>query len=251
MAVEGAGEECRLPGRGREEVHQLGLAAERRDGPAVRHRLAERRQVGRHAGDRLVAAEPVAEARDHLVEDQDGAVLRRELAEPLEEPGLREDRADVVRDRLEDDRGDVAAARRARATASASLNGQTIVAVDDLRQHPARERILRADAIGGRDHVHRDGVVPAVVAALELDHVAAARRRRARRGGHGTSPRCPCTVSRTFSSDGTLRDEALGELDLDPGHADAHQVERAPRAATAASTSGSLWPRSGGPNAAW
>ena len=108
VAVEGAGEERGLPGRRREEIHQLGLAAERRDGPAVRHRLAERRQVGRHAGDGLVAAEPVAEARDHLVEDEHGAVLRRELAQPLEEPGLRQHRADVVRDRLEDDRGDVA-----------------------------------------------------------------------------------------------------------------------------------------------
>ena len=107
MAVEGAGEERGLPGRRREEVHQLGLAAERRDGPAVRHRLAERRQVGRHAGDGLVAAEPVAEAGDHLVEDEHRAVLRRELAQPLEEAGLREHGADVVRDRLEDDRGDV------------------------------------------------------------------------------------------------------------------------------------------------
>ena len=175
MAVERAGEERGLPGRGREEVHQLGLAAERRDGPAVRHRLAERRQVGRHAGDRLVAAEPVAEARDHLVEDEHGAVLRRELAQPLQEAGLRQHGADVVGDQLEDDRGDVVLVERA-----LDLVGVVEAAddrrVDHLGQHPPRERILRAHALGGRDHVHRDRVVPAVVAALELDHVAAAGR---------------------------------------------------------------------------
>ena len=42
-----------------------------------------------------------------------GAVLRRELAQPLEEPRLRQHRADVVRDRLEDDRGDVVLGERA------------------------------------------------------------------------------------------------------------------------------------------
>ena len=113
VAVEGAGEEGRLAWGGREQVHQLRLAAERRDRPAVRHRLPERRQVGRDPGDRLVAAEAVAEAGDHLVEDEDRAVLGRELAQPLEEAGLRQDRADVVGDRLEDDRGDVVLGERA------------------------------------------------------------------------------------------------------------------------------------------
>ena len=178
MAVERAGEEGGPARRGREEIHQLGLAAERRDGPAVRHRLAERRQVGRHPGDGLVAAEPVAEARDHLVEDEHGAVLGRELAQPLEEAGLRQHGADVVRDRLEDDRGDVpSCSSSARSTASASLNGQTIVASITSGRIPAGERVLRANALRRRDHVHRDRVVPAVVAALELDHVAAAGRR--------------------------------------------------------------------------
>ena len=125
----------------------------------------------------LVAAEPVAEAGDHLVEDEDGAVLRGELAQPLEEPGLRQHRADVVRDRLEDDRGDVAvvlverALDRVGVVERAHDRGR-----DDLGEHAAGERVLGADALGGRDHVHRDRVVPAVVAALELDHVAAAGR---------------------------------------------------------------------------
>ena len=46
--------------------------------------------------------------------------------------------------------------------------------VENLGEDPLRERVLAADALRGGDHVHRDRVVPAVVAALELDHVAAA-----------------------------------------------------------------------------
>ena len=48
--------------------------------------------------------------------------------------------------------------------------------VDDLGEDPLRERVLLADVLGQRDHVHRDRVVPAVVAALELDDVPAAGR---------------------------------------------------------------------------
>ena len=221
MPVERAGEEGRLPRCRREEVHQLRLAAERRDGPAVGHRLAERGQVGRDAGDRLVAAEPVAEARDHLVEDEHGPVLRRELAQPLEKAGLRQDGADVVRDRLEDDRGDVVVGQRALDVVG------VVEPADDRRlehfaQDPLRERVLAADALRGRDHVHRHRVVPAVVAALELDHVAAS----------GDGAREPERVEGRFASRrgqqhllerGDDVDEPLCELDLDRGDADAHQ----------------------------
>ena len=54
---------------------------------AVGDRLAEGRQVGPHAANRLVAAQRVAEAGLHLVEDQHHAVAVAELAQAL--PGSR------------------------------------------------------------------------------------------------------------------------------------------------------------------
>ena len=135
MSVERAREEGRLARGGGEQVHQVGLAAERGDRPAVRHRLPERGQVGRDAGDRLVAAETVPEARDHLVEDEHGAVLRRQLAQPLEEAGLGQDGADVVRDRLEDDRGDVVVGQ-ARSTVVGVVEAADDRRVQDLGEDP-------------------------------------------------------------------------------------------------------------------
>ena len=61
--------------------------------------------------------------------------------------------------------------------------------VEHLGQDPLRERVLRAHPLRQRDHVHRDRVVPAVVAALELDDVAPAGRGARERGARGTSPR--------------------------------------------------------------
>ena len=116
-------------------------------------------------------------------------MLRRQLAQALEEAGLREHRADVVRDRLEDDRGDVVLGERA-----LDLVGVVELAddrrVDDLGEDALRQRILLPDALGRRDHVHRDRVVPAVVAALELDQVPAAGGRARDADARGRSPRC-------------------------------------------------------------
>ena len=213
MAVEGPGEERGPAGRRREELHQLRLPGERRHGPAVAHRLAHRGQVGRHAADRLVAAERVPPAGDHLVEDQHGPVLGRELAQPLEEAGLRQQRADVVRDRLEDDRGDVVLGQRA-----LDLVGVVELAddrrLDDLGDRALRERIAAADVLGQRDHVHRDRVVPAVVAALELDQVAPAG------GGARDTHRVEGRLAPGLGEQHALGrgDEVadpLGELDLD------------------------------------
>ncbi len=136
----------------------------------------------------------------------------------------------------------------ARSTSSASLNAADDRRVQHLGQDPLRERVLAADALGGRDHVHRHRVVPAVVAALELDHVAAA-------GGRAREPErvegrlAPGRRQQHLLERGDDVDEPLGELDLDRRDADAHQART--RSPTAASTSGSLWPRSGGPKAEW
>ncbi len=67
-----ARERRRDPGPPR-RVHQGCLPHHRRERIAVRHRLAERRQVGRDAAHFLIAARRETKARLHLVEDQRGA----------------------------------------------------------------------------------------------------------------------------------------------------------------------------------
>ena len=69
------------------------------------------------------AAVAEAEAGDHLVEDEERAVLPRELAQALQEAGRRRHDAHVPGDRLDDDGGDLVrgARRRAGGTASMSL----------------------------------------------------------------------------------------------------------------------------------
>jgi hypothetical protein len=129
-----------------------------------------------------------------------------------------------VRDRLEDDRGHFVVGERA-----LDLVGVVEPAddrrVEDLGEDPLRERVLAADALGGRDHVHRDRVVPAVVAALELDHVAAAGDR-AREPERVEGRLAPGRRQQDLLERGHHVDEPLGELDLDRGDADAHQAGR-------------------------
>ena len=227
MAVERAGEEGGPARRGREHVHQLRRAPERGDRPAVPHRLAERRQVRRHACDRLVATQRMTEARDHLVEDEDGSVPRRELAQPLEEPLLGQHRTDVVRDRLEDDGRDVVVGQRA-----LDVVGVVEAADDrrlgDLGEDTLRKRVAAPDVLRQRDDVHRDRVVPAVVAALELDHVAAARRR-ARDADRVEGRLAPCLGEEHALDRRDELAEPLRKLDLDRRHADTHQPDGARR----------------------
>ena len=116
----------------------------------------------------------------------------------------------------------------ARSTAAASLNAHDDRRVGDLGEDAAREQVLRPDLLRRRDDVHRDRVVPAVVAALELEDVAPAgdRARQAQR----VEGRLAAGRGQEHLLEGRDDvDEALGELDLDRGHADAHQVDRPPR----------------------
>ena len=114
----------------------------------------------------------------------------------------------------------------ARSTAAASLNGQTIVASSTSGRIPCESGSLRADTLGGRDHVHRDRVVPAVVAALELDHVPAPGDR-AREPERVEGRLAPGRGQQHLLERGHDVDEPLGELDLDRRDADAHQPGRA------------------------
>ena len=68
-----------------EAVDQVTAAGKCSDRVAVGHRFAEHREVGHHAGDRLVAAEVMPERGLPLVEHEDRPVPRRELTHLLEE----------------------------------------------------------------------------------------------------------------------------------------------------------------------
>jgi hypothetical protein len=70
IAVAGAGEPDVPAVRGAEALHVPSAARDRGNRKSVAKCLAERGEVGSDARDRLVAAEVVPEARDHLVEDQ-------------------------------------------------------------------------------------------------------------------------------------------------------------------------------------
>src|SRR5713226_4924649 len=90
-----------------EDVHDLGFAAEARQLEAAARDLAERRHIGPDVVVLLGAAIREAEAREHLVEDQDDALLARELAEALEVVRLRRDHAGTAEDGLDDQRADL------------------------------------------------------------------------------------------------------------------------------------------------
>ena len=81
----------------------VALTADGGDRKTVGHRFAHRRQVRRHAAHCLVPADVVAEAGDHLVEDQDNALAVAHRAQTLQKSLLRHQAADVVRNRLQDD----------------------------------------------------------------------------------------------------------------------------------------------------
>ena len=113
----------------------------------------------------------------------------------------------------------------ARSTSSASLNRQTIVASRTSGRIPCESGSLPPTRLGRRDHVHRHRVVPAVVAALELDHVAAAGDR-AREPERVEGRLAPGRRQQHLLERGHDVDEPLGELDLDRRDADAHQPGR-------------------------
>ena len=92
----------------RDKVHQVGSAPVGADGQAAADDLAENREVRADAVQLLCSARCDAEAGDDLVEDQQRARLRGQLAEPRKESGGRRDHAHVGGHRLHDHCGDIA-----------------------------------------------------------------------------------------------------------------------------------------------
>ena len=98
--------------------------------------LARVVKSGSHAQLLLIAAQPVAEAGDDLVEDQHDALLVANAPQRPREFVRRQDAADIVRDGLEDDSGDFLAPRRDQLRKRlAVVEGQHQRVLDGFRQH--------------------------------------------------------------------------------------------------------------------
>ena len=144
------------------------------------NRLGEANHVGRDAVVFRGAAPTEFRAGLHFVEDQERAVLRRNLAQALQEAGLRHAQADVHQDRLENNRRDLPGI-----FLEAALDGAEVIEgcnrhVRDRRLGHAqstwnRDRILDVAEVGlVRLHADQGRVVQAVIAAFELEDLVAA-----------------------------------------------------------------------------
>ena len=194
----------------------------------------------------LRAAARDAEARDHLVEDEQRAGRVAERAQRLEEARLggttpmfpatgstmiaaslavlgdgRGDRVDVVV--RHDDR-----VVRATPPARRALAGMPSVATPE----PALDE-------------QRVGV--AVVAAGELEDPVARRERRGQGAPRSSRPRCPDETSRTFSIDGQRGGDLARPARPRASVGAPNVVPRARPRATASIVAGSAWPRISGP----
>src|SRR2546427_12892041 len=97
-----------LPAAARlEDVHDLGLAPETRQLEPAARDLAERRHVRTDVVVLLCASVSKAEASEDLVENQDDALLPRELSQAPEVVGLRCNDAGAAEHRLDDQRADL------------------------------------------------------------------------------------------------------------------------------------------------
>ena len=152
----------------RDHLHDLPASAVCADRHARADDLAERGQIRRHAEVSLCAVGREAESGDDLVENQHRAVPVAEIPQSLQEAVRRKHRAHVRTDRLDDNRGDVAAALvkpRADAVQIVVLRRQRVLRV--VRRYA--ERIRHARRHDTRAGAHEQSVGVAVIAAVELD----------------------------------------------------------------------------------
>ena len=185
-----------------------------------------------------------AEAGDDLVEDEQRAVLRGELAQQLEEAGLGRDEAHVGRIGLGEQRGELVLAPSRRARGVASFQGTITVPRVAASGTPGEEGM---PCVARPEPASREQAVDvAVVGAGELHQRLAA-------GGRAGEP---------DRAHGRLGARGRHAQHVDRGHALARRARRArprrpsarrsvvPRAAassTASTTAGCAWPWISGP----
>ena len=158
-----------------DDLHEVGATAECAYREAVAERLRHDRDIGHDAEEFLGTAGSDAEARDHLVEDQDGADLRRERTCEFEVAGPRRDHAGVARKRLHDHPREAVAGIRHDLTQCVR-----VIPLDDHHVRQRRRRLARSlgQRRGEMRRPRQDRVQqPAVVVAGELDHERPARGR--------------------------------------------------------------------------
>jgi len=185
--------------------------------------IGKRREVRHHAGHGLIAPDVVPEAGDHLVEDQQRAGAVAEVAQAGEEARLGEQSRRVVRDRLDQDRGDLAVVALERHADVLEV----VEAADDRRvdrglEHPLGVRVTRPDARGSAERVPEDVVVEAVVTALELDDLLASRDTAGEADGVERGLRAAVAHDDLLRG-GHVPDDRLGQRDLGLRHTDAEQ----------------------------
>ena len=101
---------CLIDGAERGEmIHDLGAASECPDGEASSDDLSQGGEVGSNSVNFLSASGGKAESGHDLVEDEQGAMLATELLDRLQIAWLRQVKACIGRDGLEDDAGDFGA----------------------------------------------------------------------------------------------------------------------------------------------
>ena len=158
----------------RDHLHDLPASAVCADRHARADDLAERGQIRRHAEVSLCAVGREAESGDDLVENQHRAVPVAEIPQSLQEAVRRKHRAHVRTDRLDDNRGDLAAALvkpRADAVEAVVLRRQRVSGV--VRRYA--ERIRHARRHDTRTGAHEQTVGVAVIASVELDDLIPSR----------------------------------------------------------------------------
>ena len=176
-------------GAGRsDELHDLAAPTVRPHREAASDHLAERRQVGRDAVERLRSARMHAEPGHHLVEDEQGAVLVGDLAQPLEKTRLGKDEAHVPGDRLDDHRRDVVVPGEERLDRLEVVVRRGERVGDSAGRDPWR--VGKPERRDTRSRPHEEQIRVAVVAPDELDDLRPPRERPrdAQRAHRGLGP---------------------------------------------------------------
>ena len=154
-------------------LHQVATPAVCADGQAAADDLAQARQIGADPVQRLRPAVRDAEARDHLVEDQERPRLVADRAEPFEEPGRRRHDTHVACHRLDDDGRDLA-------TALAEGPPHRLLIVEGHGERERRHAPRHSAAVRQRERratgpgLDEETVGVAVVTAVELEDDVAA-----------------------------------------------------------------------------
>ena len=192
----------------------LGPAAEGRRGQAAPHDLAERHQVPGDVLAPVPAGPGHAEARQHLVHDQQRAVLVAERPEHLVEAGAGRHDTHVRGARLGDHAGDLIAARGERF----ADGGLVVVGKHDGvagRGTGDAGRVRQAERRDAGPGRSQQGIDVAVIAAGELDHTGPAGEpaRQPERGHRGFG----AGVDQADLVGRRARGDLLGELDLAGG----------------------------------